>query len=316
MAAKLLKMKNSIDYNDDDEDYTSDEMIYSDDVQSDVDEDDDDDDASNTGNNYSKRLQTYRSNSSENQFRNRTKSTNKATKSALSIKRMPTRKPDPKISNRNAIMARENRRKKKEHMEVLQKTVEQAQNENKKLRKMLCVRNNTINKLTQESLYLRSILANKTEIMSLLRCIQTAPAPRTPPITSSVLSFVADDQDYRYNAIMAPTPIVQKRRSSSSGISIGTISSGCSPASSVSPASYIEDDKENDLDIDGGSEGGSGSRGSTISSLDDINDFTPTENTDEFQWENLLNEPVFKSDFSPLKISDIRDIDDSEILSG
>lgn len=332
MAAKMLKLKNAIDYDDDDDDYTSDEMIYSDDMQS-----DDDDNASRTGNN-SKRLQSYQPEPNDGLFRNRTKLTTKQSKTASSIKRMPTRKPDPKVSNRNAIMARENRRKKKEHMEVLQKTVDDAQNENKKLRKMLSMRNNTITKLTQESLYLRSILANKTEIMSLLRCIQGAPA-RTPPITSSTLSFVADDQDYRYDATTTPTS-VQKRRNSS-GISIGTISSGCSPASSMSPASYIEDDKENgtvwttaysdpflsssfteqinhfistDLDI-GGSEGGSGSCGSSISSYNDINEFTPTENTDDFQWENLLNEPAFKSDLSPLKISDIRDIDDSEILS-
>lgn len=341
MAAKMLKLKNAIDFggnDDNDNDYTSDEMIYSDEMQS----DDDDDNASHTGNN-SKRLQSYQANARGSLFRNRSKLTTRestrSTRSSSSIKRMPTRKPDPKISNRNAIMARENRRKKKEHMEVLQKTVDDAQNENKKLRKMLSIRNHTISKLTQESLYLRSILANKTEIMSLLRCIQGAPA-HTPPITSSVLSFVADGHDYRYDATMKPMS-VQKRRNSS-GISIGTsssssisLSSGCSPASSMSPASYIDDDKENgtvwttaysdpflsssfteqinhfistDLEFDHSVEG-SGIH-------NDINEFTPsTENTDDFQWEHLLSDPTFKSDLSPLKISDIRDIDDSEILS-
>lgn len=334
MAAKMLKLKNAIDFDDNDNDYTSDEMIYSDEMQS-----DDDDTASHTGND-SKRLQSYPANANGSLFRNRSKLTTKestrSTRSASSIKRMPTRKPDPKISNRNAIMARENRRKKKEHMEVLQKSVDDAQNENKKLRKMLSIRNHTISKLTKESLYLRSILANKTEIMSLLRCIQGAPV-RTPPITSSALSFVADDQDYRYDAQMKPMS-VQKRRNSS-GISIGTsssgssisLSSGCSPASSMSPASYIDDDKENgtvwttafsdpflsssfteqinhfistDLDMEAGG------------IHNDINEFTPsTENTDDFQWEHLLSDPTFKSDLSPLKISDIRDIDDSEILS-
>lgn len=331
MAAKLLKLNNN------DDDYTSDEMIYSDEMQS-----DDDDNASYTGND-SKRLQSYQAITNGSQFRNRSKlpTTKESTRSASSIRRMPTRKPDPKISNRNAIMARENRRKKKEHMEVLQKTVEDAQNENKKLRKMLSIRNHTISKLTQESLYLRSILANKTEIMSLLRCIQGAPV-RTPPITSSALSFVADDHDYRSDGTMKPMS-VQKRRSSS-GISIGTttgsssisISSGCSPASSMSPASYIDDDKENgtvwtsefsdpflsssfteqinhfistDLDFD---------RTVDDSGIhNDINEFTPsTQCSDDFQWEHLLSDvPTFKSDLSPLKISDIRDIDDSEILS-
>ncbi|XP_055321853.1 uncharacterized protein LOC129577962 [Sitodiplosis mosellana] len=281
MDAKMLKLKNKAEFSpihENDDDFSDDETIYSDEMQS----------GSELGEpctgNKSKRLQTYQSTGDV--FRNRTKSASK-----LSIKRMPTRKPDPKVSNRNAIMARENRRKKKEHMEVLQKTVDDTQNENKKLKKMLSIRNSTISKLTQESLYLRSILANKTEIMSLLRCIQ---GNRTP-ITSSALSFVAD-HDYRHNSISQ-----SMRRISDS-------SSGCSPASaSMSPSSYAEDDKENDLDI--------GSH----------TDFTATESTssyeqniDDFQWENLLNEPTtFKSnDLNPLNIADLRDIDDSEILSG
>lgn len=315
MDAKMLKSKKSTRFSPiykNDDDFSDDETIYSDEMESDSELG-----APHTGN-KSKRLETYQS--TGDQFHNRTKL---ASSSKPLIKRMPTRKPDPKVSNRNAIMARENRRKKKEHMEILLKTVEDTQNENKKLKKMLSIRNSTISKLTQESLYLRSILANKTQIMSLLRCIQ---GNRTP-ITSSVLSFVADN-DYQRSSIPSST-----RRISDS-------SSGCSPASaSMSPSSYAEDDKENgtvwatqndpflssfieqnlfnftDLDV---------------GSLNDFTATTPTTTTttestssyeqsiDDFQWENLLNEPTttFKSnDLNPLNIADLRDIDDSEILS-
>lgn len=306
----MLKMKSlsPVDEIDEDEDYTSDEMLESDEMQSDLEYDE-----SHTGN-KSKRLQSYENNSVQ-PFRNRSKGGSNGSKS--SIKRMPTRKPDPKVSNRNAIMARENRRKKKEHMEVLQKTVDDTQNENKKLRKMLSIRNNTITKLTKESLYLRSILANKTEIMSLLRCIQ---GNRTP-ITSSALSFVAD-QDYRPH-----TTLPSARRNSNS-------SSGCSPASSMSPSSYIEEDKENgtvwatnndpflasitqqknhflftDLEM------GSNRMGDDFTTTADTTSTPYEQSTDNFQWENLLSEPSFQSDLSPLHIPDLRDIDDSEILS-
>ncbi|XP_031633209.1 uncharacterized protein LOC116346991 isoform X2 [Contarinia nasturtii] len=302
MDAKMLKIENTAGfspmYENDDDFSDDDEIIYSDETQSDNDYDE-----SCTGN-ESKRLKSLYHNTAGNLFRNCTKMATNSKKAAndkkLSIKRMPTRKPDPKVSNRNAIMARENRRKKKEHMEVLQKTVEDTQNENKKLKKMLCIRNNTITKLTQESLYLRSILANKTEIMSLLRSIQ---GNRTP-ITSSVLSFVADNE-YQEENKMHHSSIMRSRLCKNS-----SSSSGCSPASasSMSPASY-EDDKENDL------ENGSHT------------DFTATESTssyeqniDDFHWENLLNEPVtstaFKTDLNPMNIADLREIDDSEILSG
>lgn len=303
MDASMMKSKNSVNSSpiyDNDDDYSSDEMVYTDDMQS-----DNEIGESYTGN-QTKRLKSYAN--TDDLFRNRSKTTKSEQKSA--IKRMPTRKPDPKVSNRNAIMARENRRKKKEHMEVLQKTVEDTQIENRKLKKMLSIRNNTISKLTQESLYLRSVLANKTEIMSLLRTIQ---GNRTP-ITSSVLSFVAD-----HNYQQTRVPAVRR---------ISDSSSGCSPASSMSPSSYIEDDKENGTVWTKHSDPFLSSFTEqtnfifTDLEIGSHTDFTTTEtsaaydqNINDFQWENLLSEPPFKSDSSPTNIADLRDIDDSEILS-
>lgn len=244
------------------------------------------------------------------------------------IQRMPTRRPNPKISNRNALMARENRRKKKEHLEGLQTKVNDAQTENKKLKKMLRHRNTTIAKLTQESLYLRSILANKTEIMSLLKTIQ---GNRTP-ITSSALSFVADDErNYQCNEI-----------TSNKRINSYTSSGGVSPLSSLS--SHTMDDgteKEN----------GTGPAPPTASDpflssfsqqyslftdLDSVADDlfgieTASPSTpyganvdDDFQWQHLLsNTTNFNNNHCKSighsedlqDISDLRDIDDSEILS-
>lgn len=313
MNAKMLKSKKSILFSpifENVDDFSDDETIYSDEMESDSELG-----APHTGN-KSKRLETCQS--TGDQFRNRTKL---ASSSKPLIKRMPTRKPDPKVSNRNAIMARENRRKKKEHMEILQRTVEDTQNENRKLKKMLNVRNSTISKLTQESLYLRSILANKTQIMSLLRCIQGSGTP----ITSSVLSFVADN-DYQHDSVPSST-----RRISDS-------SSGCSPASaSMSSSSYAEDDKENgtvwatqndpflssfieqnlfnstDLDIGSHNDFTATTSPTTTESISSYE-----RNVDDFQWENLLNEQAttFNSnDLNPLNIADLRDIDDNEILS-
>lgn len=236
------------------------------------------------------------------------------------IQRMPTRRPNPKISNRNALMARENRRKKKEHLENLQKNVDDAVNENKKLKKMLRVRNNTIAKLNQESLYLRSILANKTEIMSLLKTIQ---GNRTP-ITSSTLSFVADDDvNYQCNEI-----------TSNKRVNSCTSSGGVSPLSSLSSHSAEDTEKdhgtrpapthENDpflseiiqqyslfTDLDSLADDPFGIGTASPSSMID----------DDFQWQHMLSDTSSYtetrksiSDVLP-NISDLRDIDDSEILS-
>lgn len=245
-------------------------------------------------------------------FRNHSKSietTGKNKKS--SMKRMPTRKPDPKISNRNAIMARENRRKKKEQMEILQTSVEKTQLENRKLKKMLRNQNDQISKLAHESAYLRSILANKTEILSLLKCIQ---GNRTP-ITSSALNFVTYN-DYKRND---QTPHSTFDMHSCGG----STHSGKSPASSSSIISNIDDDKENGIVM-------MKSTDPFLSMLYDTNNFILTDfdsiqasspydqcSSTDFQWENLLNEPTstaYKT-ADTFPITDIHDMDDNEILS-
>lgn len=135
------------------------------------------------------------------------------------IERLPTRRPDPSVQNRNALMARENRRKKKEHVKVLEDQLEQKSEEIRSLRKILKQKDRMVKKLEHETLYLRSTIANKTDIMSLLKTIRG----NKLPLTSSALSFVAEDEqnDQRFNGSEASR----------------------SPATST--ASFAEDEKEN-----------------------------------------------------------------------
>ncbi|KAG4068816.1 hypothetical protein HA402_004964 [Bradysia odoriphaga] len=143
-----------------------------------------------------------------------------STTSGNRIERLPTRQPDPNVQNRNALMARENRRRKKEHVKVLEDQLEQKAQEIRCLRKILKQKDRTVKKLEHETLYLRSTIANKTDIMALLKTIRG----NKLPLTSSALSFVAEDEhkDQRLN---------------------GSVSSR-SPATSTA-TSFDEDEKEN-----------------------------------------------------------------------
>lgn len=140
------------------------------------------------------------------------------------IERLPTRQPDPTVQNRNALMARENRRRKKEHVKVLEDQLEQKAQEIRCLRKILKQKDRAVKKLEHETLYLRSTIANKTDIMTLLKTIRG----NKLPLTSSALSFVADDEHNDRQRLN------------------GSISSR-SPATST--ASFGEDEKENDYDL-------------------------------------------------------------------
>lgn len=104
--------------------------------------------------------------------------------------RRPTRLPNPKISNRNALMARENRKKKKEYLEQLEDDLERSQIENTELLKIIRRQSDLVRKLTKEKLYLRSVLANKSDIIALLKNLRSSPFP----CTSSIRNFVVEHQ--------------------------------------------------------------------------------------------------------------------------
>lgn len=138
-----------------------------------------------------KRMQTI-----DKQHTEKQRKTSIASSTSGKIERLPTRRPDPKVHNRNALMARENRRRKKEHVQVLEDQLERKSQEIRCLRKILKQKDRHVKKLENETLYLRSTIANKTDIMKLLKTIRG----NNLPLTSSALSFVADDEhDRRIN---------------------------------------------------------------------------------------------------------------------
>jgi ATF/CREB family transcription factor len=111
-----------------------------------------------------------------------------------SIMRKPTRIPNPKVSNRNALLARENRMRKKQYVGELEREIEAVKMENRKLRQMMKKKNGEISKLEIDRTYLKSILMNKTEIFSILKTIQNTRIPinNAGPISSHHPTTVND----------------------------------------------------------------------------------------------------------------------------
>uniref|UniRef100_A0A1B0CWF5 Uncharacterized protein n=1 Tax=Lutzomyia longipalpis TaxID=7200 RepID=A0A1B0CWF5_LUTLO len=94
----------------------------------------------------------------------------------VKVSRQPTRRPDPNVFNRNALMARENRKKKKELMEQLEREVIELREKSKKLHRNLFKQSAVIKNLKQERKYLHSVIANQTEFLNSTRI----------PISSSI----------------------------------------------------------------------------------------------------------------------------------
>lgn len=197
---------------------------------------DDDDDDDYVG-------EVFRNNSSAGMTK---RSTNK--KQQQMVERQPTRRPNPKIFNRNALMARENRKKKKEHLETLTRDVDSLKSENAMLRHKLRKRSGMVHKLRDEGLYLKSIIANKTSIMTLLKTIQG----NTIPITSSGLSFVTDQAvaaatNGTAAATTAPTPPSSYKSTDENKCKTTTIcSSPSSSSSSLSGRSCFDDEYDDE----------------------------------------------------------------------
>jgi hypothetical protein len=97
------------------------------------------------------------------------------------IQRKPTRIPDSKVTNRNALLARENRKRKKEMMESMEQTCTDLENENKRLQKMMKFKEQREKKLLREIQYLKSVITNQTDIVSVLKSLpQQLPAKQQP----------------------------------------------------------------------------------------------------------------------------------------
>lgn len=95
--------------------------------------------------------------------------------SSNGMTRRPTRVPNLKIQNRNALLARENRKRKKEMMDNMEKTCDDLQMQNKKLIKIMKMKDARTLKLEQEVRYLKSVITNRTEIVSVLKSLPQFP---------------------------------------------------------------------------------------------------------------------------------------------
>lgn len=123
----------------------------------------------------------------------------------IKMQRRPTRVPNPKVTNRNAIMARENRKRKREVMENMQVELQNLLEENKKLKKSLSKSNSVCFNLERERDYLKSVLANQNGITTILNALKNkVPVQAAKPVqlkarttsytsSSSAFSSLHDD---------------------------------------------------------------------------------------------------------------------------
>ncbi|XP_050317404.1 uncharacterized protein LOC126751294 isoform X2 [Bactrocera neohumeralis] len=111
--------------------------------------------------------------------------------------RMPTRRPNPNVQNRNALLARENRRKKKAHLEAMEKELEEVRSANKQLKKALKQQMKAVGQLQREKRYFQSVIANHKEIENLIKAlnvrmhVQQSPAVSSPMLSSPVHSYTS-----------------------------------------------------------------------------------------------------------------------------
>lgn len=138
--------------------------------------------------------------------------------SGQKIERKPTRVPNLKIQNRNALLARENRKRKKEIMANLEKDVIFNKEQNKKLHKIIKTQDSQMKKMKKEINYLKSVLKNQTEIVSILK------------------SLNAKNDIMENNRVLTESP-----KSSSDTLSCNTSDDGSKQTKDPFLASYIDD---------------------------------------------------------------------------
>lgn len=132
----------------------------------------------------------------------RTRSESSTMSSSNVVKRRPTRQ--PKCFSKNAMMARENRLKKKLYIESLEKEVAALKAENKKIASLVENQSFLISELRKEIRYLKSILANSADISRLIRCIHES--------TGMSVSTSLDD-----SLTLKQSPVSKQSNSSSNG---------------------------------------------------------------------------------------------------
>lgn len=173
---------------------------------------------------------------------------NRRVGSGQKIERRPTRVPNLKIQNRNALMARENRKRKKELMENLEKDVDVLHDKNKRLHKIIKTQDSQMKKLNKEINYLKSVLKNHTEIVQILKSLSHAARNtnkemdsvliNSPKSSSDTLSCNSSDDDLEAENIVTDWNDILKNPLNSvtdfSDLSSMDQTSGSSPFSEIS----------------------------------------------------------------------------------
>ena len=134
------------------------------------------------------------------------------------IERKPTRVPNLKIQYRNALLARENRKRKKEMLANLEKDVNFIRDENRRLHKVIKTQDCQMKKLNKEIYYLKSVLKNQPEIVSILKSLNAR------------------------NGMEKNRVLIDSPKSSSDTISCSTSDDGSKQTNDPFLASYIIDD--------------------------------------------------------------------------
>lgn len=103
-------------------------------------------------------------------------------------------------SNRNAVMARVNREKKKKYVESIEQKLKALDQENKTLKNRILEQDQQMEKLTEEVSYMRNVLKNHTVVSTLLKALNESlnkmhgsnpPAIPSPDKSIDVQNWVA-----------------------------------------------------------------------------------------------------------------------------
>lgn len=323
MASHKFTKKN-INLPSNDDDSSTDEDIYRDDsIHMDYDDSDEEyrPKTSNVGKRCAKASSSRQTSTTAAAAGNRLQTYRKPSMSSSTdgnkpIERQPTRRPNPKVFNRNALMARENRRRKKEHLAVLERDMDVFRSENQTLRKTVKSQTSLVEKLKQERLYLKSVIANQTEIMTLLKTIQG----NRIPMTSSVLGFVTQQQQQHTST--GENKSMEQQQCCKSDETVSCYGSG-TPSSTTTTLSCSEEDIDTN-----GTVGTDPMLSQAPALIDDHFSFTDFLNSgcsegDDLlhntydNWENILNDdtPFNVPVVAPAATTTTIDNDDDNILS-
>ncbi|XP_037815964.1 uncharacterized protein LOC119606504 [Lucilia sericata] len=148
-------------------------------------------------------------------------------------KRLPTRRPDPNVYNRNALLARENRRKKKAYLETIEKELQFARKANHALVKALKRQLKIAQRLEKEKKYYEGLFSNRTDILNLVNALNFRCIPES---SGSPYSTSSSNADLIQN-VMRSTTSLSSNLNDADALSIQF----------DSPSDDLDSDKDNNL---------------------------------------------------------------------